>query len=92
MKTKFTEGAWKYRPAISTSCFYIETVDQSHDRSFIGEIGGGLQRPFEIEANAKLVVAAPILLEACIKALEHHQGGHSEIGFILREAIKKATE
>ena len=36
--------------------------------------------------------SAPELLEACIEALKHHQGGHSEIGFKLREAIKKATQ
>jgi len=39
-----------------------------------------------------LIAAAPDLLEACIKAEKHHQGYHSEIGSILREAIKKAIE
>ena len=32
----------------------------------------------------------PDLLAACEAAILHHQGGHSEIGQILREAIKKA--
>jgi len=40
--------------------------------------------------NAKLFTAAPKLLDACIKAEKHHQGGHSEIGIQLREAINKA--
>ena len=44
------------------------------------------------DANGKLIAAAPNLLAACQAALRHHQGGHSEIGDILKEAIKKATE
>ena len=64
MEKKFTQGAWEYRPAISTNCFYIETADKTHKNSFIGEVGGGLQTKHEIEANAKLIAAAPDLLEA----------------------------
>jgi len=30
------------------------------------------------------------LLGACIEAEKHHQGKHSKIGFVLREAIKKS--
>ena len=73
METKHTPGPWKYRPAIMSG-FYVETVDQSHDNSFIGEVGGGLQSKQEIIANAKLVAAAPDLLEAlneCIAALKY---------------------
>ncbi len=42
------------------------------------------------EANARLIAAAPELLTACVAALAHHQGGHSEIGQALRAAIDKA--
>jgi hypothetical protein len=45
----------------------------------------------EAEANARLIAAAPGLLAACEAALRHHQGGHSEIGAILRAAIAKAV-
>ena len=40
---------------------------------------------------AYLMPAAPALLAACIEAEKHHQGGHSDIGFILRDAIRRAT-
>jgi hypothetical protein len=43
-------------------------------------------------ANAKLIAAAPELLNACREALKHHQGGHSSIGATLAEAIDKATK
>ncbi len=44
----------------------------------------------ELKANCKLITASPILLQACIEAEKHHQGAHSEIGAILREAIEMA--
>jgi len=69
METNYTPGPWKFRPAI-LSGFYIETVDQSSDKTFIGEVGGGLQSKQEIIANAKLVAAAPELLEAAILAIQ----------------------
>ena len=56
---KFTQGEWSYRPTATKDGYYIETVDQSHQNTFIGEIGGGLQSKSEIEANAKLVASAP---------------------------------
>ncbi|HKB54226.1 MAG TPA: hypothetical protein VKD22_09510 [Ramlibacter sp.] len=46
----------------------------------------------EGEANARLVAAAPDLLEACRLALPHHQGGHSKVGAALRAAIAKAVQ
>lgn len=46
----------------------------------------------EINQPKKIEEATQLLLNACIEAEKHHQGLHSEIGFILREAIKKATE
>lgn len=86
-----TKGPWVYRPAIFAGCFYIETEDKSHSNTFIGEVGGGLQHKVEVESNARLIAAAPRLLNACVEALKYHQGGHSEIGFILSAAIKEAT-
>lgn len=41
----------------------------------------------EVEAHAKLIEIAPLLLDACIQAEKHHQGKHSEIGYLLREVI-----
>ena len=45
----------------------------------------------EIEANMQLYASAPELLEAFKESLKHHQGGHSEIGHLLRDVIEKAT-
>ena len=46
----------------------------------------------ELEANAKLIAAAPEMLKALKEAERFHQGFHSPIGIIIREAIKKAQK
>lgn len=96
METKHTPGSWKIRPnSVGGFGFYIETVDQSHDKTFIGDVGGGLHTQPEIEANAKLIAAAPDMLNALIEVKAHlvragyRTGGR--IGKIIDEAIKKAT-
>lgn len=92
MKKRFTDEDWKYRPAIGENCYYIETVDQKHQNTFIGEVGGGLQSSIEIEANAKLVAAAPQLFEACERALEilEQENIFGQARLLLAVAIKKA--
>ena len=72
LEEKFTntEGGWKYRSDVSGKTFYIETVAQNHNKTFIGDIGGGLQSKIEIEANAKLIAAAPELYNALKELVE----------------------
>ncbi len=41
-------------------------------------------------ANAHLVAAAPDLLEACISAVEFHEGGPSHMGQYVLDTIKAA--
>jgi len=96
MKRKFTKGEWKYRDAIGKNYYYIETVDQTHQNTFIGEVGGGLQSSAEIKANAKLIAAAPDLfesLEECVIAMKKVCSS-AITPFIERaeKAIKKATD
>jgi hypothetical protein len=90
METKHTPGPWKFRPSIFSE-FYIETVDQSSDKTFIGEVGGGLQSKQEIIANAKLVAAAPELLEALLEIISITDRNHVT-WYKAKAAIKKATE
>jgi hypothetical protein len=91
-KLKHTPGPWKITPRLTSKEVY--SLDIYCDNKTLAEVKG---KHYQIDnnicdANAKLIAAAPELLEACIEAEKHHQGGHSEIGFKLREAIKKATE
>ena len=88
MSSKHTQGNWTvgdceiFRPASTGSI-------SPYWQQICSFVNTGTA---ECKANAKLIAASPELLNACIEALKHHQGGHSEIGHILREAIKKATE
>lgn len=49
METKHTKGPWRFRPDVTNQGYYIETVDQTHQKTFIGDIGGGLQSYSEIK-------------------------------------------
>lgn len=95
---KHTPGPWHLR----MDNFFVNkctiTISDKEDWRFgsiwIADVKGthvGPENAEETIANAKLIAAAPELLDACIEALRYHQGGHSEIGFKLREVIKKAT-
>ena len=66
-----TKGSWKYRPQVVEKFgFYLESFDESGEQiAFIGDIGGGIMGTPEIIANAKLISAAPDLLDALNTAL-----------------------
>lgn len=99
-----TKGNWTlYNPAIHT--YGGQPLEESEDIIIVCE-DDDIDWPWQVAKvmqscgegdeeylfNAKLIKAAPDLLKACVEAEKYHQGGHSEIGFLLREAIKKATE
>mgnify|MGYP006924708306 CR=1 FL=1 len=91
---KGTKGKWKFRPAISKGCFYVETVDSRRD-SFIGEVGGGLQSNMAIKANAQLVAAAPEMLEQLQKSIGFIKDAikwYEMIGSVHKEFIKEDKE
>lgn len=91
MEFKGTKGKWhidqeeSHRMKNSVWCNVISTS------SVIGlaDVYGDDE---ESKANAQLIASAPLLLEVLIEVSKHHQGGHSEIGFKIREAIEKATK
>lgn len=76
----FTPGPWKYRPDVVDKGFYIETVDMSHQNTFIGDVGGGLQRKPEIKANATLIAYAPELYQLAQQYIDENERlrGHIE--------------
>ena len=95
METKFTKGEWAFYETPNyhkPECSRIEVSSRDSSLWICKVQNSGYIAEDEGLANAKLIAAAPELLDACVKALEHHQGAHSEIRLILREAIKKATE
>jgi len=89
MRKNYTPGPWKFKKWQSSNGFYIETVDMSHQNTFIGDVGGGLQGENEIQANAHLISAAPELLEALIIARDYIGNIDSERD-IVDAAIAKA--
>lgn len=89
METKHTEGKWVIEDGIRS--FRIVT-----EGSFeIAEVKNAW-RPFKTNlANAKLIAAAPELLEACITVLEALEATQNSRNFMapkLRAAIKKAIK
>lgn len=94
METKHTKGEWKHlKQPITNNGFYI----QSSELIFIGEVGGGEGcKIYEIEANAKLIAAAPELLDALMEIVNAADGdGWKQLDGTLskaRNAIKKAKE
>ena len=83
--SKHTSGPWE-----TSNRFDI----YSESGYFIGCTCGNLTLPKSVElideANAKLIAAAPELLEACKEALYQLQGMDSACVMILKDAIKKA--
>lgn len=91
MEKRFTKGNWgfgeNYTSNNGTHVVYSTNNRYPTQNTYIATTLSA----FNSEADAKLMAAAPELLDACIEALKHHQGAHSEIGHKLMDAIKKAT-
>lgn len=106
MKTQHTKGEWIARGQGGLSdggsskmhpCFKGRIETEAGDtiisnHSFLGVVG---KTPEEAEANAKLIAAAPELLEASIKMSKAISTGNHELlheaNLELKTAIKKAT-
>ena len=91
MEKKFTEGEWIIDDIdiLSESGMGICQVYDASD-SHISDMDQDI-----VNANAKLIAAAPELLDACIKLAEYietHNISDGEAYFIAKNAIKNATE
>lgn len=92
--TKFTPGPWLITNLLEYEKGTGSLTIGSEKSDWIAEVKGthvGNHSQEEVYANAKLIAAAPELLEALIEAEKHHQGMRSEMGWKIRNAIKKAT-
>ena len=94
MEKKFTEGNWNVSD--DTSECYLVKSDDGGLIAFVydGDIDDEAIHMDVVQANAKLIAAAPELLEACIKLAERivlRNISDSEAYFIAKNAIKKAT-
>ena len=69
---------------------YPHRVVMTNDGGAISEVIERADKK-EMEANAKLIAAAPNMLKALKEAERFHQE-QSPIGVIIREAIKEATK
>lgn len=101
MENKFTKGEWYVHTDQISNTSYIKTKEKvlghiyQEDESEDEEYNSGSPTSEEAEANAKLIAAAPELLEALIKAREHiWASGEIDRRTLseIDEAIKKATE
>ncbi len=91
-KTKHTPGLWDIRYETASGSAYICTAGGSVIAEVEKECGPDIppivSRKMPVEANARLIAAAPDMLEACIFARECAQGPIP--GMSLTEAHKKA--
>jgi len=94
-KFKGTQGNWKVFPQFNHSQYHVwYKVGRDDGDGYIGESACNITTRDDVraEANAKLISAAPDLLEALqdlVKYCEDNDN-HAELG-LAKSAIKKAT-
>ena len=91
METKFTKGEWKaLKTGLNETCIFSD-VDMEHIFKITHNEGSKMQS----DANAKLIAAAPDLLEALKLMVARAELRDNNNGIAFRtaqQAIKKATE
>ena len=92
MKTKHTPGPWTYDGENGLFSVMSNNEDEYGDIARINEYHE--RTNMTAQANAKLIAAAPELLEACVIALIHLETDEIEKGVqhTLKLAIQKATQ
>jgi len=103
MKTKHTPGEWVFKEwkQEGTDFYHIRSKKEFTDLIATVHRWKGYIDKREAEANAKLIAAAPDMLDALMVAKAHLEyaiefgagaGGESKAIEIIDRAIKKATE
>jgi len=90
-KSNHTPGPWSYREG--GLCWYVEP--SSNSKQCLAEVYSKLNSRNENEANARLIAAAPELLEALeIAIIQLDRNGHdlSELGFLKQTLAKVRDE
>jgi hypothetical protein len=97
---KHTNGEWKLNPLPNPTtpdyyCLYVKDGDHTTVEHIVTITSNGLNNKNEIHANAKLISAAPDLLNALYLAEERIQSEEgtepSELIILIHKAIAKAT-
>lgn len=86
-----TKGPWRVDPASNCD---VQTLGGGQEvaSTHPGVLNGGYCDPTTAQANARLIAAAPELLEALVLARELFVDGNSACAEICDEAIVKATQ
>ncbi|MBE3084680.1 MAG: hypothetical protein IMZ64_00500 [Bacteroidetes bacterium] len=101
METKHTKGEWRQSHRKTYEGVYSTQVYDEKEKTICTlawhkvDLGNGVTGT-DREANAKLIAAAPDMLEACKEALKMYKelepcGGWQHVYDYLDSAIKKAT-
>lgn len=96
----FTQGKWAIQRDGDNNLLYIYSADTTQWICEMRRFRSSVVPPSEIfrrEANAKLIAAAPQLLEACAAFVEAHEKSHqlekTDVALRLAKAgIEKATK
>ena len=98
METKHTKGKWVAQPLNSISNGWIDIKIGKNTVTVYGDPIDPEYPNAEIietlQANAKLIAAAPDLLEACVKMIEHYDRyllSQNDYYIEMKAAITKAT-
>ena len=85
-----TPGPWTILP--NNVCVIGPHTERDRPTALVANCGAAWREPEQCEANARLISAAPELLEACeawVMYIESNAGCNPPLAFT-REAIKKA--
>ena len=93
MEFKGTKGKWHLHELVyeNSSGIITQAIASYRDSGILVANAYGRNNDTS-KANAKLIAAAPEMFEMLKELSKHHQGGHSEIGFKIKQLLNKITQ